>query len=337
MNSSISSSDRQASPWPRFAQLLAGTALGLGAAILALAFLLDPYDTGRPGLISKPGLRPQGPRTAAASRGRDPAFNAAILGNSHVQLLSPARLGPQTRARFVSLTVPGTGPKEQLHLLDWFMRHRSEAPKALVFGIDSKWCVSDPALANDRPFPFWLYERSGFAYAAGLLRYDILEELPRRIGYLARSAPERAAPDGYWDYAAGFRQGTNEDGPRRGVFLGRYQPDMPPNITGQFPAAAQLSSALATLPEATRVILVHPPAYVTALPVPGSAEEAASKACKAAFAAVARQRPGTAVIDWQQNMPDARDPALWFDHTHYDQPLAVKIEASIAATLQSLE
>jgi hypothetical protein len=337
MNSSISSSDPVASPWPRFAQVLAGTALALLVGILALAVLLDPYDTGRPGLIDKPGLRPQGPRTAGASRGRDLSFNAVILGNSHVQLLSPERLGPQTKARFVSLTVPGTGPKEQLLLLDWFMRHRTEAPKALVFGIDSKWCVSDSALANDKPFPFWLYERSSLAYAAGLLRYDTLEELPRRIGYLLRSTPERAAPDGYWDYAARFRQGTDDDGPRRGVFLGRYQPDIPANTTGQFPASVQLSSALAALPTETRVILVHPPTYVTALPAPGSVEETTSKACKAAFATVARQRSGTAVIDWQQNMPDARDPALWFDHTHYDQPLAIRIEASIAATLQSLE
>jgi hypothetical protein len=243
MNSSISSSDSGAGPWLRFAQIMAGTALVLLAGILALAFVLDPYDTGRPGLIGKPGVRPQGPRTAGASRGRDLAFDAAIFGNSHVQILSPERLGPQTNARFLSLTVPGTGPKEQLLLLDWFMRSRREAPKALVFGIDNAWCVSDPALPNARPFPFWLYERSSLAYAVGLIRYDILEELPRRIRYLTRSNPERAVPDGYWDYAASFRQGTGADGPRRGVFLGRYQPDLPPNATGHFPAAAQRHGA----------------------------------------------------------------------------------------------
>jgi hypothetical protein len=337
MNSSTSSSDPFAHPWPRFARLLAGTALVLLACILGLAFLLDPYDTGRPGLISKPGLRPQGPRTAGASRGRDPVFNAAIFGNSRVQLLSPERLNPQTNARFVSLTVPGAGPREQLQLLDWFIRHRHEAPRALVLGIDSTWCVSDPALTNVKPFPFWLYERSNLAYLAGLMHYDLVEELPRRIAWLLRTAPERAAPDGYWDYAASFRQAAGKENPKRGAFLGRYQTDIPLNATGQFPAASRLSSVLAALPAATRVILVHPPGYVTALPAPGSPEEAAGRSCKAVFAGLAQARPGTAVIDWQQNVPEARDPALWFDHTHYDQPLAVRIEASIAATLKSLE
>ena len=55
----------------------------LGAAVLLIgilgaAYAIDPYDTGRSGLLKKPGVRPQGPRTANASRGRDPAFNAAV-------------------------------------------------------------------------------------------------------------------------------------------------------------------------------------------------------------------------------------------------------------------
>jgi hypothetical protein len=77
---------------------------------LAAAFVLDPYDTGRSALVERPGVRPQGPRTAGASRGRDLAFNAAVFGNSRIQLLSPERLNGITGLSLVQLSVPGTGP-----------------------------------------------------------------------------------------------------------------------------------------------------------------------------------------------------------------------------------
>jgi hypothetical protein len=123
---------------------------------LAAAFVLDPYDTGRSALVERPGVRPQGPRTAGASRGRDLAFNAAVFGNSRIQLLSPERLNGITGLSFVQLSVPGTGPKEQLTLIQWFMRHHPDA-RALVIGADKNWCTADPTMRSEHPFPYWLY------------------------------------------------------------------------------------------------------------------------------------------------------------------------------------
>ena len=53
---------------------LVATAAGLVIGVLALLMALDPYDTGRGSLFETKGVRPQGPRTANASRGRDPAI-----------------------------------------------------------------------------------------------------------------------------------------------------------------------------------------------------------------------------------------------------------------------
>ncbi|NNC01231.1 hypothetical protein HI113_46060, partial [Corallococcus exiguus] len=86
MNSSISSSEPDSARWRRFAVTFLAAALGLLCLIVAVAFAVDPYDTGRSTLFAKAGVRPQGPRTAAPSRGRDQTFNAAIIGNSHIQL-----------------------------------------------------------------------------------------------------------------------------------------------------------------------------------------------------------------------------------------------------------
>src|SRR3954454_5888760 len=139
-----------AEAWRRFALHLAVGAAAILGSLLAIAYAVDPFDTGRPGLFSKEGVRPQGPRTAAASRGRDPAFDAAIFGNSRIQLLSPERLNALTGLSFVQLSVPGTGPKEQLVLVDWYVRHHPQA-RALVIGADKTWCAADPALPNEYP------------------------------------------------------------------------------------------------------------------------------------------------------------------------------------------
>src|SRR5215211_7270955 len=87
--------------WRRFTRtFLLAAAVSL-AGLVGLAFAIDPYHSGRSSLFAKPGVRPQGPRTAGVSRGRDPAFDAAILGNSHIQLLSPERLKAKTGLSFV--------------------------------------------------------------------------------------------------------------------------------------------------------------------------------------------------------------------------------------------
>jgi hypothetical protein len=51
----------------------------LAAGTIMTAYILDPFDSGRSTVFAKPGVRPQGPRTAAASRGRDQAFDGAMV------------------------------------------------------------------------------------------------------------------------------------------------------------------------------------------------------------------------------------------------------------------
>jgi hypothetical protein len=87
MNSSTSSFE--AAAWRRFAVTLVAVAVALLAGLLVVIYAVDPYDTGRSTLFAKAGVRPQGPRTANPSRGRDPAFDAMIVGNSRIQKSPP--------------------------------------------------------------------------------------------------------------------------------------------------------------------------------------------------------------------------------------------------------
>jgi hypothetical protein len=337
MSSSISSSEGRGdasrpNPWRRFALALTAGAAALLSGALAAAYLLDPFDTGRSPLLQKPGVRPQGPRTAGASRGRDPAFDAAIIGNSHIQPLSPERLDALTGLSFVQLSIVATGPKEQLPVLDWFLRHHPQ-PRALVIGADRFWCAAEVAGSDQAPFPFWLYSRSLPEYGRGLLRYHVLEEIPRRIGYLLAKRPARARPDGYWDYEPVYIAGGYATDPARRVLLERKSDDYIRNPTGRFPAAERLRDVVAGLPSATAVVLVFPPTYRSLLPTPGSAGDADNRACKAALAAALAGRPNAAVVDWRGDRSQLHDPDLFFDWTHYRRPLAEIVERDVAEAL----
>lgn len=330
MSSSTSSSEAR---WRSFAVSFLLAALGLAGGLIALALLIDPYDTGRSPLPLKEGISPQGPRTAAASRGRDPHFRGAIFGNSHIQLVSPDELKAKTGIPFVSLIAPATGPRETLVLLDWFLRHRREPAEALVIGVDTRWCTPDPAMPGDKPFPDWLFSASPLAYLGGLMRFDVLEELPRRLGYLFARRPERARPDGYWDYEANYElQGFHADPVRRA----RLQEPIDisgGNASGPFPAAEKLSALLARLAPEVPVILLRPPNFISAQPVPGSPGAQADAACRDAFARLAASRPRTALVDWRVDRPENREPDNYFDHTHYRQAIARRVESDIAAEI----
>ena len=71
--------------WRGFARTLLLSMVTLFAGYVALAVLIDPYDTGRSTLLSRGAVRPQGPRTASAVRGRDPAYAGAVPATGFVQ------------------------------------------------------------------------------------------------------------------------------------------------------------------------------------------------------------------------------------------------------------
>jgi hypothetical protein len=299
---------------------------------LAAAFVLDPYDTGRSALVERPGVRPQGPRTAGASRGRDLAFNAAVFGNSRIQLLSPERLNGITGLSFVQLSVPGTGPKEQLTLIQWFMRHHPDA-RALVIGADKNWCTADPTMRSEHPFPYWLYSPNFLEYARGLLRSDVLQEIPRRLGYLFAKRPARARPDGYWDYELNYAALRLDRDPAWTRLDLASPTNVRENTTGHFPAAERLRKLASALSPRVKLAVVFPPIYARLLPKSGTIAEAAEAACKGALAGAVAGQPNAVVIDWRRDRPLLNDPGQFFDGTHYRRPVAEALEQELGASL----
>ena len=332
MSSSISSSDAvvaqsEASAWGRWLATFLGAFVFGAALVFALVLVIDPYDSGRVGLLGIKGVDDASPRTANASRARDQQFDSAIIGNSTGQLIKPSELSRLTGLRFVQLTVPGTGPREQLAVMDFFVRQHAKVG-ALVVVADESWCSRDPALPQQHPFPYWLYGESNVDFLGRLFSSRALSLTWRRI-LVGLGLRQRSAPDGYWDYEA---LGPREFQP---VILPRDDGrPAPAKVSEDFPGVALLDAAVKKLPADLPVVLFVPPAYYTMLPKAGSLAAAEEQACAAALRKVVAGRPHSNFIDYHVDNVLTRDPANFMDFGHYRAPIARRIEQGIAESIR---
>lgn len=319
--------------WRNFAVTFVVLIAVLFPAMVIGLFVIDPYGTGRVTLIDPPGVRSQGTRTEHASRARDHTFDSVLIGNSRMQAIHPEALTKLTGAKFASLTIPGTRPKEQLTIFDWFLRHRKTPPQVIVIGTDSFWCQGDHNLKTVNPFPFWLYEESALVYAAGLVRFNVLQEGFRRIQY-ALGGRDRARPDGYWDYDPIYVEHGHETHEKRQLLM-EYQPQDVVNLTGIFPAIDILRTMMTKVPDETLVVLMMPPAFVTGQPKPDTPEWVTEEACYGALKELAQSRPRTLFLDWRGANPETENPDDYFDQIHYKGRLARVLEKILAEKINA--
>jgi hypothetical protein len=309
--------------WRRFAlTFLAAFFGGLGSIYVAL-ILIDPYDTGRFPTFMRPGVVDNNQRTASASRGRDPRFNAAVIGNSRGQLLDPQLLSQTTGLDFVQLTTPGSGPQENMTMMRYFMRHHARVA-ALVLSADERWCGHDPAPVIF-PFPFWLY-RGDIEYLDHVLSTRAIAAARNRI----KLPP--TDPRGYSDYETG-RAWTFHPAIVDGATEAETADAGALSPNSDFPALAELDAILMALPRETGFVIVMPPVYRAMLVQPGTQLAADLSACKAELARRVAGRERSGFLDFLVDGPISRDPENFMDSQHYRLNIARMIEARIAAVL----
>jgi len=164
--------------WRQFGAIFLAGALGLFTILIAFIAVCDPYDTGHFALFPPRPREAISPRLDLASRGRDPRFDAAIIGNSHVAPISPTRLSEATGGvPFASLIAVGGSVEPSMALLRWFLAHRVRPAQAVVIGIDEVWCQEDPRLADEPPFPFWLVSSTLGLTHVGLFAWRVCNRL----------------------------------------------------------------------------------------------------------------------------------------------------------------
>jgi len=312
--------------WRRWLVVFCATYFGLGALLFVLLLAVDPYDTGRFPNFGFVGIGDRSPRTAHASRGRDPHFNATVIGNSTGQILDPYRLSRETGLRFTQLTIPATGPREQLVIMRWVIAHHPSYG-AFVIVTDPSWCSPDANLPLIYPFPFWLY-RGDLEYLANVLSSKALDRVLYRIE-IALGLMQPVDPVGYSDYLVGKQPVFVPEPPPPPEDLGDIQ--LPPPL----PWIGELRTFLSALPEGVRVVLAMPPVYYTSLAPPGSKQAALMDACKAALAKVVSTRPGSGFLDFRVDTAATRDATDFADKVHYREKLARYMEGRISALLRS--
>lgn len=311
--------------WVRFVCYFVATLFGSLAVVLLLIVTIDPFDRGHGLSLISPGVLDQSPRTANVSRGRDPRFNAAIIGNSHVQLLDPDRLFGSTGYRFVQMSTPATGPREQTVLLRWFVRNHANI-NALVIGIDGTWCGQDANPPLSHPFPFWLYGND-LDYFLHVFGTRSLDHAWRRV-QITVGRSFATDPAGYLNYEIGRTWDFHP------MLLERTPVDVSPAVALdlKFPSLETLDSILEALPADVHVVLVMPPVFYTSLPTPGTAMMHQMAGCKYELVRRAALH-GWLFVDFYSDTPLSRDPANFWDADHVRMTAAQVMEEGIAQQL----
>ena len=330
MSSSTSSSDTDPG-WGR--SLLACLGALIGAALLALALmvLVDPYDSGKLGLLGINGVDNRLTQITAASRARDPDFNAAILGNSTAQMIDPAALSHATGLRFVQLYMTGSIPREQLAVLDFFLRHHEQVG-ALVIAADPGWCVHARPTEEGAPFPYWLYDKSVVTYAARLISWQAIEQAFQRLS-IGLGRRQRMNPDGFVSYEDIWPPGQFKEvgWPRDPV------PALSAEMRATFPEVAALGDIVRKLPADVPVVIIVPPTFAATVPKPGTETAQERSACDAALKAIVAGRPRSNFISYRVDNDLTRDRDNFVDFIHYRPKLARAIEQGIVASLRDGE
>jgi hypothetical protein len=326
MDLPITSSD--SSPeWGRCLVACVG-ALGIGLLLLfALMILVDPYDSGRFGLLGIDGVDDRNTVTATASRARDANFDSAIIGNSTAQMLEPAELSKATGLRFVQLYMTGANPREQFAALDFFLRHHRNVG-ALVFVADPFWCAHTPVESPPGAFPHWLYADSSLAYAARLLSWPAIEHAFQRLS-IGLGWHKRGDPTGFFSY---------EDIWLPGHFREVNPPRDPVPVATEagrdvFPEIVRLDAMIKKLPADVAVVVVVPPTFYTKVAQPGTIQAAERQACDAALRRTVAGRPHSNFINYRVDNALTRDSANFADFIHYRPSLASRMSEGISASI----
>lgn len=331
MSSSILDSDRRTTSqnardtrWRRWLLAFCSVFFGVSAFLYILMLLIDPYDAGRFPNFGIVGIDDNNPRTADASRGRDLHFDAAIIGSSTGQNINPYTLSDGTGLQFLQLTVPGSGPREQLALMRWIIsRHKSYS--AFVIAADPSWCSSDPNLPLNYPFPFWLY-RGDLEYLANVLSSKSLDRAAWRLRVALGLRPAQDSVR-FFEY----RKGEN-------LAYAPEPTEQPSELEGigsspNFVWIDRLQEFITSLPRNTGIVILMPPVYASYLPPSGSKPAAALERCKAALARIVKGRPHSGFLDFRVENVATRDVSNWIDNIHYRVALGPPMEQPIIAII----
>lgn len=318
--------------WRRIAATWLAAFLVPLVLLLLAVVLIDPYDSGRFPTFMPAGSPDQRPPTVGISRGRDPRFNAVLLGNSRAVLGDPRHISALTGLRFVEMAAEGATVRDEMARLHWFAHNRPRVA-AIVVASDQNWCDPDPAMPDPPAFPYGLYGDSDLAYFKTALSVSSLVFAKERVLYALGRLPG-VDPEGFVDIEEKYRNDWRlDDAPVAWDHVSIEGPPAPVAL----PALALLESYLKQLPAATPVVLWMPPYYRNALPPLDTAVGRALASCKLTLRDWAQRRPRTRFVDFATDAPEAADRRNFLDRTHVSKRFMRLLEVEIAAAVNQVK
>ena len=318
------------SRWRRAALACIASFAGTLALVLIVVVVIDPYDSGRFPTFMPAGSPDQRQPTIAISRGRDPRFNAAMIGSSRSVLVDPRRISALTGFHFVNVAVEGATIREQTAILHWFAHNHSRVD-AIVAATDQTWCDHDPALRGSTDFPYGLYSDSYVDYFRATLSTSTFTFAKERILYALGRMPG-VDPESFYDteHKHDWRW-PNPPHPDWG-------PAVPP-ISGalNWPALARFDATLKDVAGSPAILLWMPPLHRDALPPPDTAAGRELAACKQALRDWTRQRPHAAFLDLAVDTPETADRSNFLEPTHVNIRFTRIIEPQLAEAINRLK
>ena len=291
--------------WQRFIGFFAATVLAALTISAAAIALIDPLAVSPLRIVSDEFLPQTNRRYLVPAIVRSGRYDGFLVGTSTVHSLDPLRVADRLGGTFANLALHGATLHEQAQVVR--LIGRRPTVRSIFWGLDSEWCRSAPA---DRynpatEFPEWLYDENRWNDVLYSFNLGALNLVLRKVGRLLRPRAKTIRPDGFqhllppdttFDIAKAQKSIYGGAPPRKLLPMQSLPPKATAALDAPFPGVAILDDALATIPATTRVILVLMPRHASALPPPGSSEDAVLQTCKAAIAASAERR-GDWVID----------------------------------------
>lgn len=316
--------------WQHTAVAYLAAFAGMLALFFVMVVMIDPYDSGRFPTFMPSGSPDDRAPTMNIGRGRDPRFNAILLGSSRGVLADPRRISALTGYRFAEMAALGATPREQMIFLHWFARHRPKID-AIVIATDQVWCTLDPALPSMNDFPYGLYADSDLAYLKATLSVPTLTFAKERLLYALGLMPG-VDIEGYYDSEAklGWPGVETPRMPLRQV----SGPD-PPKV--ELPALGLLGSYLQDLPGRPPILLWMPPYFHDVLPAADTRAGRALAACKAALRDWAQRRGRAGFLDFATDAPENAAPGNFLNPTHVSNRYMRLIEPQLADALDRLK
>ena len=317
--------------WRSFTRALAGTTIGTSLLLYLLVLLIDPYDEFplSPDWERYPVTSQARPYNAKLARsGR---FDSAVVGNSTSMLLKPQELNKAFGGRFVNLAMPAASPYEQLRMLE-LMSFDETYTGTLIVGLDPFWCAPDGSARLLPPmvpfgFPDRLYDDDPWNNLPPFNEKTLQHarsQLKALIGHRIRY-PLR--PDGYRDFTATYRPGTNPETVRQRIYGEEPWPLERTKAGGApaFPELDALANALRRFSPETRKIAYFVPFHVHHQAKPGTEQHRLWTACKVKAAKVLGTLPNTLVLDFLIPSPITMVDTNYIDAQHYTTPIASRL------------